>query len=240
LRTIWIIINLIVWTIILGGGGAILSLFSRHSTRIMHQVSVTWSKLILWSGNIRYSVSGLEHISQNQSYFFSGNHSSGFDIPLAYATIPNKMVSIAKIELKKIPIFSQALSAGGHIFVDRSRRDKAIESLQKAILSLQKDPRSILLFPEGTRSLDGNIKPFKRGGIVMAIQMGIPIVPVAFCGTYQLLTKGSWAIKNIPIETVLGTPISTKNLDLKDRRKIAEQIRKEVIQLKQTWDQKHL
>jgi 1-acyl-sn-glycerol-3-phosphate acyltransferase len=74
----------------------------------------------------------------------------------------------------------------------------------------------------------------------MAIQMGIPIVPVAFCGTYQLLTKGSWAIKNIPIETVLGTPISTKNLDLKDRRKIAEQIRKEVIQLKQTWDQKHL
>ncbi|MBL7013943.1 MAG: 1-acyl-sn-glycerol-3-phosphate acyltransferase [Candidatus Marinimicrobia bacterium] len=239
MRTIWIIINLIVWTIILGGGGAVLSIFSRKGTHVMHWVAVTWSKIILWSGNIQYSISGLEKISHHQPYFFTGNHSSGFDIPLAYATIPNKMVSIAKIELKKIPIFSQALSAGGHIFVDRSQHDKAIESLEKAKKSLKSDPRSILLFPEGTRSVDGEIKPFKRGGIVMAIQMGIPIVPVAFCGTYQLLTKGKWNIKETSIEAVLGSPIATENLDVKDRRIIASQIRDEVIQLKNDWEKKH-
>jgi len=204
----------------------------------MAWVAQTWSKLILGSGGIQYSISGLDKISQNQSYFFVGNHASGFDIPLAYATIPNKMVSIAKIELKKIPVFAQALTAGGHIFVDRSNHDKAIDSLEKAKKSLNEDPRSILLFPEGTRSLDGQIKSFKRGGIVMAIQMGIPIVPMALCGTFELLTKGSWRLGKTPIETVLGEPIITKDLDTKDRRVIAEQIRDEVIRLKNEWEAK--
>ncbi len=206
----------------------------------MHWVAVTWSRLLLWSGNIQYSISGLEHISQEKSYFFAGNHSSGFDIPLAYATIPNKMVSIAKIELKKIPIFSQALKAGGHILVDRKKHDKAIASLERAKQSLKEDPRSILLYPEGTRSLDGEIKPFKRGGIVMAIQMGIPIVPVAFCGTFELLTKGKWTLGENSIKTLIGKPIATNQMDVSDRRLIADQIRAEIIRMKQEWDNRHL
>jgi 1-acyl-sn-glycerol-3-phosphate acyltransferase len=125
--------------------------------------------------------------------------------------------------------------AAGHVFVDRSDHKKALESMQKARKSLARKPRSILIFPEGTRSLDGNIQPFKKGGIIFAINSGLPIVPMACCGTFDVLVKGSKNFNPRPLELRFAQPIYTKQDDLNQRSRITEQVRNEVERLKNEW-----
>ena len=155
--------------------------------RIWAVIVRTWAKSILWAANLRYSLKGLDNLETGQQYVFACNHESIIDIPLTLAGIPRPVVPIAKIEIKKIPVLRWAMLAAGLIFVDRSDHKKALESMEKARKSLVRKPRSILIFPEGTRSLDGNIQPFKKGGIIFAINSGLPFVPMACCGTFDVL-----------------------------------------------------
>jgi len=195
----------------------------------------TWAKSILCAANLRYSLKGLDNLETGQQYVFACNHESIIDIPLTLAGIPRSVVPIAKIEIKKIPLLSWAMLAAGHIFVDRTNHKKALESMEKARKSLVRKPRSILIFPEGTRSLDGNIQPFKKGGIILAINSGLPIVPMACCGTFDVLVKGSKNFNPRPLELRFAQPIYTKQDDLNQRSRITEQVRNEVERLKNEW-----
>ena len=190
-----------------------------------------WAKLILFFGGIKYSVKGLENLDRNGAYIFAGNHASGFDILLAFATLPYWVVSVAKIELKSIFVLGWVMTAAGHIFVDRGRGEKAVKSLEIAKNSLLKTPRSVLLFPEGTRTLDGNLGLFKKGGLMLSLDTGIPIVPVAFSGTFQMLEKGSWSIRNKPIEMRIGKPISPSLYSYETRKKLVSHVQREVESL---------
>ncbi len=203
----------------------------------------TWAKSILWAANLRYSLKGLDNLETGQQYVFACNHESIIDIPLTLAGIPRPVVPIAKIEIKKIPLLSWAMLAAGHIFVDRSDHKKALESMEKARKSLVRKPRSILIFPEGTRSLDGNIQPFKKGGIIFAINSGLPIVPMACCGTFDVLVNGSKNFNPKPLELRFAQPIKTKQDDMDQRNRITEQVQNEVERLKNEWattDQKNV
>ena len=194
----------------------------------MGLIARVWAKIILFFSGIPYTINGLENLDTKKNYIFAGNHASGFDILLAFAGLPYWLVSIAKIELRSIPILGWVMRAARHIFVDRSNHDNAIKSLEKAKESLYALPRSVLLFPEGTRTKDGSLGVFKRGGLLLGIQAGIPIVPIAFVGTFDVLEKGSWSLKKLPIELRIGKPITTESFSYETRRDMAERIKESV------------
>lgn len=235
MRTILFFFNLIFWTILLGTTGLILSIFEWKG-KIFGKIAHIWSKLILASAGVKYSVYGLDHLDSKQNYVFAGNHESPFDIPLAFAGIKHHLISISKIEYKWIPIFGWAMQAAKHIFIDRHKHSKALESLKNAALSLKKNPRSILLFPEGTRSTDGKIHKFKKGGFLLAIETQFPVVPMALCGTSDVAIKGARKLKSTPIELRIGKLIDTKGMTYKDRNKLTDEVYKAVIRLKSEWE----
>ena len=234
MRLYWIYFIISLSTLFFALIGFILTPFDWKG-RIWAVVVRTWAKSILWAANLRYSLKGLDNLENGQQYVFACNHESIIDIPLTLAGIPRPVVPIAKIELKKIPVLSWAMLAAGHIFVDRSNHKKALESMEKARKSIAKRPRSILIFPEGTRSIDGKIQPFKRGGIIFAINSGLPIVPMACCGTFDVLVKGSKNYKPKPLELRFAQPINTKIDDMDRRNKITVQVQNEVVRLKNEW-----
>ena len=202
----------------------------------MAWIAKTWSKLLLYIGGIDYEVFGLDNLDPNRSYLFAANHESALDIPLVFAGLPYHIVAVAKIELKRIPIFGWSMMAGGHFFVDRKNKKTALKSLENAKVSMLKNPRSIIIYPEGTRSNDGSIKPFKKGGLVLAIDMDLPVVPVALCATSECLGDKKFTLKNNTIEMRIGKPMETNALEYEDRNKFVENVRNEVVRLKSKWD----
>tara|TARA_B100001121_G_scaffold6288_1_gene5369 strand:- start:897 stop:1544 length:648 start_codon:yes stop_codon:yes gene_type:complete len=207
------------------------SIFERKG-KLMSFIAINWSKIILKVGKINFNINGLKNIDLRKNYFFVPNHESALDIPLVFASIPMHVVSVAKIELSRIPFFGWSMIAGGHFFVDRSNHKKAMRSIEKARISMNKNPRSVFLFPEGTRSLDGKVGRFKKGGLKLAIDLGVPIVPVGIVGTNQFqsnLRKG----RNIGnLELNIGKPIQTKKIKEKELLSFVEDLREKVILLK--------
>ena len=236
IRSIWVLFNIFFWTPIWATIGIIFSFFD-WSGRPIAWVAKQWSKLLLFISGIPYTVNGLDHLDPDQQYVFTANHESAFDILLVYAALPHKLVFLAKTELKKIPFLGWAMVLGKHIFVDRKNHKAALASMDIAKDSLKKYPRSIMIFPEGTRSLDGQMKPFKRGGTVLAIETGLPVVPVAICGTFDVIKKGSFNIHPKTIGLVIGHPVPTTGLSIKDRNTVTETLRQQVVNLKSTWSQ---
>ena len=123
------------------------------------------------------------------------------------------------------------MTTAGHVFVDRKNKEKAFSSLEIAKKTLNKNPRSILIFPEGTRTINGELMDFKTGGLKMAIDLGIPIVPIACKGTYEMLKKGSKKIGNNKLELKIGSPIFTDIERKLDKKDIAIILRKSIEKL---------
>ena len=228
--------NIVVWTIFFATIGLIGCLFEWRG-KFLGWIARIWGKAILKVGGIQYKVNGLENLDPNSHYVFAANHESAMDIPLTFASLPFHIVSISKIELKRIPIFGWAMMAGGHFFVDRRNHKKAMKSLEKAKKSMTKNPRSIILYPEGTRSMNGEIMPFKKGGLIWALQMGVPVVPVALCGTRDTLKKKSLVLKNHPLIVEVGAPIETASLTFEDRQQYVTNVQEAVVALKAKWQE---
>ena len=207
------------------------SLFERKG-KLMSWIAINWSKTILKIGKIKFNINGLKNIDLRKNYFFVPNHESALDIPLVFASIPMHVVSVAKIELSRIPFFGWSMIAGGHFFVDRSNHKKAMRSIEKARISMNKNPRSVFLFPEGTRSLDGKVGRFKKGGLKLAIDLGVPIVPVGIVGTNQFQSNLKKGLNIGNIELNIGKPIQTKKIKEKELLSFVEELRKKVILLK--------
>ena len=123
------------------------------------------------------------------------------------------------------------MQAGGHIFVDRRNHYRAMGSMDKAKKSMSKNPRSVIIFPEGTRSKDGKVLPFKKGGLVLAISLDMPIVPIGIIGTRALLKDKFSSVSKNTVKLVFGEPIETKNLTYDDRNDFAINLRQEVVRL---------
>ena len=190
----------------------------------------SWAKIILKTTFIKFKVIGEENINPDMHYFFAANHESEFDIPLVFAGIKLQMVAVSKIELKNIPFLGWAMQAAGHIFVDRRNHSRALKSMNKAKRSMSKNPRSVIIFPEGTRSKNGEILPFKKGGLVLAMSLGMEIVPVGIIGTRSLL-KNKFSSHDDTLKLKIGKPIKTTFLNYDDRNNLAENVRNEVVGL---------
>jgi 1-acyl-sn-glycerol-3-phosphate acyltransferase len=163
-------------------------------------------------------------------YIFAMNHQSLFDIVAAFVGIPINLRFIAKKSLRHIPFLGWYMSVTGMVFIDRKNREEAVRSLDEACQKIRSGI-SILVYPEGTRSRDGRVLPFKKGPFVMAIQAGVPIVPVAIEGCQNLLKRDSILIKGGRVNMVLGQPIPTAGLSMTDRDALMERVRNSLIDL---------
>jgi 1-acyl-sn-glycerol-3-phosphate acyltransferase len=211
--------------------GALVDLnWFRKSTSKAQQFPRAWGRFLCRIAGIRVRVEGRENIDPSQTYIFVGNHASQTDIWAFQGYIPHDFRWIAKKELFAIPIFGAAMQAVGFISIDRSRGRKAVTSLNDAAERIA-EGTSVLIFPEGTRSPDGHLQPFKTGAIMLAIKAGVPVVPVGFNGTHQALPKGNVLVRGGDVVLRIGSPISTKDFKAKDKQELALVLQRQVALL---------
>ena len=207
IRTLIITIWVCFATLFAGILVIVLSFFVR-SGNSLHNIARFWGKSILMVSRIKVSVQGYSNIDPALPYIYMPNHQSNFDIPVLLGHLKVQFRWLAKIELFKIPIFGRAMRKAGYISIDRYNRESAIKSLKVAANKI-KSGVSVLIFPEGTRSRDGDILPFKKGGFVLAIDSGVPIVPVVITGTHSIMTKGKFRVNEGQVNMVIHEPIDT-------------------------------
>jgi 1-acyl-sn-glycerol-3-phosphate acyltransferase len=200
----------------------------------IHRVANLWSEILLLICNIKVKVIGKENILHGKPQIFMANHQSDFDILIVLASIPVQFRWIAKKELFSIPVFGAAMRSAGSIEIDRHNREKALQSIDEAALRIGKG-KSIMTFPEGTRSRDGEIKAFKQGAFHLAIKTGMPIVPVSIIGSGRIMPKRSVRIKPCQIKLVIGEPIDVKSFDIEKRHELIEKVRNTIIKNYDDW-----
>lgn len=179
--------------------------FNREG-RLFHALARGWAHTTLHVCGVSVRVQGLEHLAPGRNYVYVSNHASMFDIPAIIAGIPDQIRIIYKKELERIPIFGWGLKWGSYIGIDRSRGPDAMKSLEEAARKIR-DGASVLLYAEGTRTLDGKLQPFKRGAFNLAVKAGVPVIPLAVNGTFNILRKHSFAIRPGKAELILDRPI---------------------------------
>jgi 1-acyl-sn-glycerol-3-phosphate acyltransferase len=223
LRTAFIILYVIPATAVLGAIAIIVSFFS-HTGNPVHLIARIWSKSILFVSGTRVDVQGLANIDSSKSYIYMSNHRSNFDIPVLLGCLPVQFRWLAKAELFKIPIFGRAMLGAGYVKIDRFNRESAFKSIDE-VASKMKNGVSVMIFPEGTRSEDGNLKPFKKGGFIMAVDSGVPIVPVVLNGTRSIMAKGSWMIKPGSVTLSIQKPIETAGYTRETKDELIKDVR---------------
>jgi 1-acyl-sn-glycerol-3-phosphate acyltransferase len=215
----WVLIATFFFSIL-----AIVASFFSRTGNAVHRVGRSWSRSILAVSGVRVSISGIERIDADRPYIFMSNHQSNFDIPVLLGHLPVQFRWLAKAELFRIPFFGRAMRGAGYISIDRSDRESAFESLQKAAEKIRQGV-SVLIFPEGTRSLDGTLTPFKKGGFVMAIGARVPIVPVAIRGTYDIMPKNTMLIHPRDVAVDIGEPIDTAGFSFESKEELMDAVR---------------
>jgi 1-acyl-sn-glycerol-3-phosphate acyltransferase len=183
-----------------------------------------WSRWVTSFAGVRIEVENRATLAPEQPYVFMANHASSLDIWAVFVAIPRRLRLIAKKQLARIPLFGWAMWAGRFIFIDRSNGVAARRSIDEAGKRIH-DGDSVLIFPEGTRTRDGALLPFKKGGFHLAIKAGVPIVPVALCGTRPLMPRGSLLLRAGAIKVIIGPPIPTSDLSEEDRISLPERVR---------------
>ncbi len=189
-----------------------------------------WAPGLLRAGGMRVEVSGLENLDLQQPYFFAANHQSLLDAVVLYDALPVPLLFIVKEELRRVPLLGWYMSAMGMIYIRRRQRRQSLVAMQLCARRIA-EGRSILIFPEGTRSKDGKLGPFKPGAFVAPIDAGAPVVPVAIDGTARILPAGGFRVRPGRIRLAVGRPIATAGLERRDRRDLAGQVREQIVEL---------
>jgi 1-acyl-sn-glycerol-3-phosphate acyltransferase len=230
-RLIWAVladVAVISCTLVAASLAVITALLSR-SARPVHIIERWWARAVTCACGMRIEVNGLHHLEADRSYVIISNHESHLDICATIVGLGRKILFVAKRELLDVPVFGQALAVSDHIVIDRNNSESAINAVNAAVGD-SPDGSCILFYAEGTRSADGRVQPFKKGGVTLALRTGLPIVPLTVSGTRKLLPKGATLIR--PGETVrltVAPPIETAGLPLEVRDSLTERVREIII-----------
>jgi len=211
--------------------GALFSIFvCRAAADKVQILPRTWARMICWCAGVKVTVVGQENLDGGKTYIFAANHQSQFDIFALQGYLGFDFRWMAKKELFAIPIFGAGMRAAGYISVDRSRGRQALQSLNEAAQQIN-DGTSVIIFPEGTRSVDGQLQAFKSGAMVLAIKAQVPIVPVAIVGTHEILAKGKLLSRPGRVMIRLGQPVDTTQFKLAEKQELASRLHQEVAKL---------
>jgi len=192
--------------------------------RWQHACARTWSWLILKTGGIRVRVEGLEHVNPDATAIYCVNHQSAMDIPVLFVSLPVQFRFVAKRSLFNMPFVGWHLRRSGHIPVDRDRPREAMKSMKKVAQEIR-EGKSVLLFPEGHRSRNGQLLPFKAGSFYIAILSGVLIVPITINGTSRVLKPDTYHVRAGQTEMIVHPAISTAGLNVKDAEKLSDQVK---------------
>ena len=209
-----------IYTIVMGTLSLLSSLFDRDG-RAQHWFARTWSRMILATTFADVEVIGCENIPSEPAVY-AANHSSAFDIPLVYATLPMQFRIMAKIELFRYPFMGWHLTRSGQIPIDEKELNLA--GVKKAIKTL-KSGMSLMVFPEGGRTKDGHIQKFQAGAFYMAIKAGVPVVPMAIVGAFEVLPMNTFVVHRGTMQLVIGKPISTEGYSTRQMEPLAEKVK---------------
>jgi 1-acyl-sn-glycerol-3-phosphate acyltransferase len=220
---------IILATILFGSVNLLVSLFETTGRR---QVAIAryWSRTILFLAGVKVHVEGLEKIDPKGSYVIVSNHLSLMDTPVVLAFIPVQFRFLAKKGLFKIPFLGYHLQRAGHIPVPREDPRAAVKTMAEAGRIIRERGISILVFPEGGRSLEG-LQPFKEGAAFIAIKAGVPAVPISLTGTREVLPMGSLHIRPGKVSLRVGDPIPTAGMKPHDRGALTQLLHERVAEL---------
>ena len=217
-------------TVVAGAYGTIVGFIPPRGDWTLRGARV-WARLVLLGGFVRLVADGRQRVPRDTPVVFMANHESWLDIPALLASIPVQVRFLAKKSLFSWPFFGWAIAAMGFIPVDRENRRTAVRSFEEAALRIRSG-RSVLIFPEETRTTTGNLLPFQRGGFLIALKAGIPIVPVGLRGPRRCLPKHSYLVRPGTVTVRFGDPIATAGHGVTNKGELMETVRKAIEQLR--------
>ncbi len=222
----YLILDPLIWlyTFVLGILALPGGLFDRSGRRL-HWFSRAWSWLIMKTVLSPVKVTGLDKIDTSKPHVYAVNHASAMDIPVLYVYLPFQFRIVFKKELLVYPVVGWQLKRSGQVCIDQQKPTNSIAAIRSAVKSL-KGGMPLVIYPEGGRTPDGEIKPFLPGAFFLAIKAQVDIVPVALVGTYELLPMNTYHIKCRPLEMRVGKPISTAGLTMRDLEAVSGKVKK--------------
>ena len=224
----WVLFWGIVASLTLGTLAMLFGILDR-SGRITFRICQAWCWVALTIGFVRLKVRGREKIKKGQSYVIVSNHQSLYDIPVLMNGLNIQFRWVIKKEILKIPFFGWGLYLGRHVFIDRSNTKKSIKSMRQAMRRLPSGV-SVYIFAEGTRTPDGQVQEFKKGGFLMALSGKTPVLPVTINGSWKFMPdRSTMSFTPGPIEVVVGDPIDTSDYKTKNLDELVEKTRNAVI-----------
>jgi 1-acyl-sn-glycerol-3-phosphate acyltransferase len=227
----YLVFDPLIWlyTIVLGTLSLLSSLFDSGGV-LQHKFARLWSRMILGTIGTTITVEGLEKIDTSRAHVYVVNHLSALDIPVLYASLPFQFRILAKRELFRYPFMGWHLRRSGQIPVVLDNPKASIRSLHRAVAAV-KNNMSLLVFPEGGRSEDGQLQAFMGGAFFAAIKAQTDIVPMAIVGTYETLRMNTFHIKPQPVKLLVAKPISTVALTTRDTEALAANARTVIADL---------
>ncbi|OPX40766.1 MAG: hypothetical protein B1H13_05740 [Desulfobacteraceae bacterium 4484_190.3] len=202
----------------------IASYLAANTEDTVHKVASLWGKTLLRITGVKVEITGEENIPVNTPLVFMANHQSNFDILALLANIQVQFRWLSKKEIFYIPIMGHAMKRAGYISIDRENHAKAIHSLSEAAQKIR-EGKSIMTFPEGTRSRDGKIQPFKKGLFYLVLEAGVPIVPISIKGSRAIMPRKSLKINPGKITIIIDKPIYVKGYSTETRDKLMNAVR---------------
>ena len=216
LATLVISILTLIWAVLFRRPADEIQIFGRY-----------WGKFICAVSGVAITLEGVENLAPDRNYIFAANHQSQFDIFVLQGYLPYNFRWLAKKELFQVPIWGAAMKKAGYIPVDRTHGRQALKSLDEAAKRIA-EGTSVIIFPEGTRSRDGKLQPFKAGGMMLALKAGVELVPMAISGTFAILPKGSLMLHPGCVVIRIGTPITTRDYQMNQKHELALLLQKKV------------
>jgi 1-acyl-sn-glycerol-3-phosphate acyltransferase len=202
----------------------------RSNARVIDGIIRMWARTVVWGAGIHLRAEGTERIDRQQRYILVANHYSYFDIPCIFAAIPQPIRFMAKVSLFKIPIFGWAIGRAGFIPIDRKNRRTAVKSFELAVDRIRKG-NTVVVFPEEGRSRERAMRPFQRGGFLLALRSGLPILPVAIVGTFDVFSAHAKRVTPGPVIIKVGTSIPTEGLTVRDKDRLLQESRGQITQM---------
>ncbi len=196
--------------------------FIMGNVRVLYRLFMWGARAGIWITGVQVEAIGLDRFDHSRSYIFMTNHVSNLDPPIQIPLIPKRSSVMVKKELFKVPILGRAMRLGNLVPVDRGNRDAGIEAV-RAAKAVVEQGLNMTIYVEGKRSFDGKLLPFKKGPFYLAVECGVPVIPMTIVGTHYAMPKARFAIKPATVQVIFHEPIEPQ--DFGDRECLMEKVR---------------